>query len=70
LPYNDKKERIFIGDLKNKDTVLFRNGWGEPTALSHSGDWESRFDEKLAEIGLFSRKPSNNNDSSRYKRSH
>lgn len=70
LPYNDKKERIFIGDLKNKDTVLFRNGWGEPTALSHSGDWESRFDEKLAEIGLFSRKPSNNNYSSRYKRSY
>lgn len=70
LPYNDNSPRIYIGNLKNKNTVLFKNGWGDPTALSHSGDWESRFDEKLAEIGIFSKSIKDNVNSSRYKRSY
>lgn len=70
LPYDDSSSKIYIGNLKNKNTVLFKNSWGDPTALSHSGDWESRFDEKLAEIGIFSNFRKENLNSSRYRRSY
>lgn len=53
LPYRDITPKVDVRDLKNKSTVLFKNNWGEPASLSHSGDWKSRFDEKLAELGIF-----------------
>lgn len=53
LPYKHIIPRVHISDLKNKNTVLFRSEWGEQVALSHAGNWQARFDEKLAELGIF-----------------
>lgn len=54
LPFNINKKNIVISELKNKKRSIFRNGFGETVGLSHSGNWEARFDEKLAELGVFS----------------
>ena len=64
LPFNMNKRDITVSDLKNKPLSIFKNGFGEVTALSHSGDWEARFDEKLAELGIFCNRP----NSSAYKK--
>ena len=45
LPYKDKDKKVTISELKNKMTC-FAN-------LSHSGLWESRFNEELARKGIF-----------------
>jgi hypothetical protein len=37
---------VSLTELKNKRTCL-----GKP--LSHTSDWEERFDEKLAQLGIF-----------------
>lgn len=57
LPFNINKKNITVSDLKNKPHSIFKNGFGEATALSHSGDWEAKFDEKLAELGVFCNQP-------------
>ena len=59
---------IFIGELKNKNTVLFVGKRGEKIALSHSGDWEARFDEHLNNIGISSNQHRAGNRNSRYGR--
>ena len=66
LPYKDKDRRIFIGELKNKNTVLFVGKRGEKIALSHSGDWEARFDEHLNNIGISLNQQRAGNRNSRY----
>lgn len=66
LPYNSNAQQIFINDLKNKREVLFRNNYDEKIALSHSGAWESRFDEHLAKLGVFSTQTNLKNKSSDY----
>ncbi len=58
LPFNINKKNITVASLKNKPLSIFKNGFGEVTALSHSGDWEEKFDEKLAELGVFCNQPS------------
>ena len=68
LPYKDKDRRIFIGELKNKNTVLFVGKGGGKIALSHSGDWEARFDEHLDNIGISSNQHRAGNHNSRYGR--
>ena len=68
LPYKDKDRRIFIGELKNKNTVLFVGKDGGKIALSHSGDWEARFDEQLNSIGISSNQHRVGNHTPRYGR--
>ena len=68
LPYKDKDRRIFIGELKNKNTVLFVGKSGEKIALSHSGDWEARFDKHLENIGISSNQHRAGNRNSGYGR--
>lgn len=67
LPYKDKDRRIFIGELKNKNTVLFVKD-GKKIALSHSGDWEIRFDKHLNKIGISSSQHRASNHNSIYGR--
>lgn len=57
LPFNINKKNITVAELKTKPHSIFKSGFGEATALSHSGDWEEKFDEKLAELGIFCHKP-------------
>ena len=57
LPFNINKKNITVAELKTKPYSIFKSGFGEATALSHSGDWEEKFDEKLAELGIFCHKP-------------
>ncbi len=66
LPFNLSKKNITVHELKNKQHSIFRNGFGEAVGLSHAGNWEARFDEKLAELGVFS----NQSNSPKYKRRH
>src|SRR5690606_21359549 len=67
LPYKDKNRRILIGELKNKNTVLFVKD-GKKIALSHSGDWEARFDKHLENIGISSKQHRAGNRNSGYGR--
>lgn len=67
LPYKDKNRRILIGELKNKNTVLFVKD-GKKIALSHSGDWEARFDKHLENIGISSNQHRAGNRNSGYGR--
>lgn len=64
LPFNIDKKNVTVSELKNKPYSIFRNGFGEAVGLSHAGNWEARFDEKLAELGVFS----NQSNSPKYKK--
>lgn len=64
LPFNINKKNITVSELKTKPYSIFKSDTGKATALSHSGDWEAKFDEKLAELGIFS----NQSASPKYKR--
>lgn len=61
LPYKEANRRIHIDELKP---------WSHVLKLSHISGWERRFDEKLAEIGIYSNKGSTNKYGSSYKRSY
>lgn len=64
LPFNIDKKNITIFELKSKQHSIFKSESGRGMSLSHSGNWEARFDEKLAELGVFS----NQSNSPKYKR--
>ena len=64
LPFNINKKNITVFELKSKQHSIFKSGSGRGMSLSHSGNWEARFDEKLAELGVFS----NRLNSPKYKR--
>lgn len=64
LPFNIDKKNITVFELKNKPHSVFKSDSGRGMSLSHSGNWEARFDEKLAELGVFS----NQSNSPKYKR--
>ncbi|WP_413520376.1 EH signature domain-containing protein [Psychrobacter glacincola] len=54
LPFNLSKKNITVHELKSKQHSIFKSDSGRATSLSHSGNWEAKFDEKLAELGVFS----------------
>ena len=58
LPFNTERRSTSISDLKNKQRSVFKNDYNEGMGLSHAGNWEKRFDERLAEIGIFANKES------------
>jgi hypothetical protein len=64
LPFNIDKKNITVFELKSKPHSVFKSDSGRGMSLSHSGNWEARFDEKLAELGVFS----NKSNSPKYKR--
>ncbi len=64
LPFDINKKNIGVYELKNKPQSIFKSEHGLGMSLSHSGNWEARFDKKLAELGVFS----NQSNSSKYKR--
>ncbi|WP_367104232.1 EH signature domain-containing protein [uncultured Psychrobacter sp.] len=66
LPFNLSKKNITVHELKSKQHSIFKSDSGRGMSLSHSGNWEARFDEKLAELGVFSNQPA----SPKYKRRH
>ncbi len=57
IPYSERAREVSIDELKP---------WPHLLKLSHTPGWQIRFDEKLAELGIFS--SSANNSNSRYKR--
>lgn len=58
VSYDDKEQRIHILDLKPRKHIL---------KLSHSPGWEGRFDESLAELGIFSNQLKTNNRKYEYR---
>lgn len=52
LPYESNKKLIPLHQLKNKQTSVFLNN-GRGAGLSHSGNWQPRFDQRLASLGIF-----------------
>ena len=54
LPFNLSKKNITVFELKSKPHSIFKGEYGQGMGLSHSGNWEARFDEKLADLGVFS----------------
>lgn len=52
LPYEANKKLIPLHQLKNKQTSVFLNN-GRGAGLSHSGNWQPRFDQRLASLGIF-----------------
>ncbi|WP_288998924.1 EH signature domain-containing protein [uncultured Psychrobacter sp.] len=66
LPFNLSKKNITVHELKSKQHSIFKSDSGRGMSLSHSGNWEARFDEKLAELGVFANQPA----SPKYKRRH
>jgi len=66
LSFNMNKRNITVSDLKNKSLSIFKNDFGRGMGLTHAGNWESRFDEKLAVLGIFSNKPNNTRHRRRY----
>ncbi len=63
LPYNDIGVEVKVSDLKNKNIVLFRGKTGERIALSHQGDWVTKFDEQLNRLGISVKEKKLNNRS-------
>lgn len=57
IPYNQEREKVDIDTLKP---------WVHILKLSHTSGWQRKFDEKLAELGIFSSQANNSN--SLYKR--
>ncbi|MDB0281071.1 MULTISPECIES: EH signature domain-containing protein [Acinetobacter] len=57
IPYNQEHEKVDIDTLKP---------WVHILKLSHTSGWQRKFDEKLAELGIFSSQANNSN--SLYKR--
>ncbi|MFT0771434.1 EH signature domain-containing protein [Psychrobacter aquimaris] len=53
LPFNLSKKNITVHELKSKQHSIFKSDSGRAMSLSHSGNWEAKFDEKLAELGIF-----------------
>lgn len=66
LPFNLSKKNITVFELKSKPHSIFKGTYGQGMGLSHSGNWEARFDEKLAEQGVFSSQPNNPKYKRRY----
>lgn len=66
LPFDLSKKNITVFELKSKPHSIFKGEYGQGMGLSHSGNWEARFDEKLAELGIFS----SQSNSPKYKRRH
>lgn len=66
LPFNLSKQNITVHELKSKQHSIFRNGFDEAVGLSHAGNWEARFDEKLAELGVFASQSSSPKYKKRY----
>ena len=57
IPYNQERKKVDIDTLKP---------WVHILKLSHTSGWQRKFDEKLAELGIFSSQANNSN--SLYKR--
>lgn len=66
LPFNLSKQNITVFELKSKPHSIFKGEYGQGMGLSHSGNWEARFDEKLAELGVFSSQASSPKYKKRY----
>lgn len=66
LPFNLSKQNITVFELKSKPHSIFKGEYGQGMGLSHSGNWEARFDEKLAELGVFSSQSSSSKYKKRY----
>lgn len=52
LPYEANKKLIPLHHLKNKKTSVFLSN-GRGAGLSHSGNWQPKFDQRLASLGIF-----------------
>ncbi|WP_369958164.1 EH signature domain-containing protein [Psychrobacter sp. CLB018] len=66
LPFNLSKKNITVHELKSKQHSIFKSDSGRATSLSHSGNWEAKFDEKLAELGVFASQSSSPKYKKRY----
>ena len=66
LPFNLSKKNITVHELKSKQHSIFKSDSGRATSLSHSGNWEAKFDGKLAELGVFASQSSSPKYKKRY----
>ncbi len=66
LPFNLSKKNITVHELKSKQHSIFKSDSGRATSLSHSGNWEAKFDKKLAELGVFASQSSSPKYKKRY----
>ncbi len=59
IPYNENKFEVHRDTLKP---------WNNLLKLSHTPGWQSRFDSKMAELGVFSNYTKVNNYNSGYRK--